>query len=75
MSSSQDILTQEAIELLKKLISIQSFSKEEDRTAAAIQDWFTAHGILFERKNNNVFAKNKDWNDTKLPPASLLPRP
>ena len=70
MSNSQDILTQEAVELLKKLISIQSFSKEEDKTAAALQDWFTHHRISFERKNNNIFAKNKYWDDAK--PTLLL---
>ncbi|NJB71844.1 acetylornithine deacetylase [Saonia flava] len=70
MSFSQDILTKEAIELLKKLISIQSFSKEEDKTADAIEAWFTTHDIPFTRENNNIYAKNKYWDDTK--PTLLL---
>ena len=67
---TQKELTEKAITLLKKLISIQSFSKEEDQTAAAIQDWFKAFNIPFEREHNNIFAKNKFWNDSK--PTLLL---
>lgn len=70
MSTPQDIITQEAIALLKKLISIQSFSKEEDKTAEAIQDWFKANNISYTRDNNNVYAKNKHWDDAK--PTLLL---
>tara|TARA_R110000796_G_scaffold250788_4_gene380737 strand:- start:106760 stop:107824 length:1065 start_codon:yes stop_codon:yes gene_type:complete len=66
----QKQLTEKAIELLKKLISIQSFSKEEDKTAEAIQDWFTSFDISFTRENNNVYAKNKYWDDAK--PTLLL---
>ncbi len=66
----QKELTEKTIGLLKKLISIQSFSKEEDKTAEAIQDWFTAFEIPFTRDNNNVFAKNKFWDDAK--PTLLL---
>ena len=66
----QKELTEKAIKLLKKLISIQSFSKEEDQTAIAIQDWFKAFDIPFEREHNNIFAKNKFWNETK--PTLLL---
>ena len=39
------ILTQEAIALLKELISIPSFSSEEDQTAARIEQWFSDHDI------------------------------
>ncbi|MFK7814099.1 MAG: M20 family metallo-hydrolase [Maribacter sp.] len=66
----QKQLTEKAIALLKKLISIQSFSGEEDKTADAIQDWFQAFNIPFERIHNNVFAKSKFWDDTK--PTLLL---
>ena len=66
----QKELTEKAIALLKQLISIQSFSKEEEETAEAIQDWFKAFDIPFERENNNVFAKNKHWDDNK--PTLLL---
>ncbi len=67
---AQEKLTEKAIDLLKQLISIQSFSSEEDKTADAIQDWFKAFDIPFERIHNNVFSKNKFWNDNK--PTLLL---
>ncbi len=67
---NQQQLTDKAIDLLKELISIESFSKEEDQTAEAIQNWFKAFDIPFERIHNNVFAKNKFWDDAK--PTLLL---
>lgn len=63
-------LTEKAIDLLKQLISTQSFSGEEDKTADAIQDWFMAFDIPFKRIHNNLFAKNKYWDDGK--PTLLL---
>ncbi|MGB5360204.1 MAG: M20 family metallo-hydrolase [Eudoraea sp.] len=66
----QQIPTDKAIGLLKELISIQSFSGEEHHTAEAIEAWFEAFSIPYERENNNVFAKNKHWDDTK--PTLLL---
>ena len=67
---TQQALTQKAIDLLKKLISIPSFSGEEHHTAEAIERWFTSFDIPFERENNNVFAKNKYWDESK--PTLLL---
>ena len=67
---TQEELTEKAIALLKQLISIPSFSGEEDKTAEAIQDWFTSFGIPFTRDHNNVYAKNKYWDDSK--PTLLL---
>ncbi|RKR15161.1 acetylornithine deacetylase [Maribacter vaceletii] len=66
----QKALTEKAISLLKELISIESFSKEEDKTADAIEAWFTSFSIPFTRENNNVYAKNKYWDDSK--PTLLL---
>ena len=66
----QKQLTEKAVALLKKLISIQSFSGEEDKTADAIQAWLTQFNIPFERIHNNIFAKNKYWDDSK--PTLLL---
>jgi len=70
MKMDQQIPTDKAIGLLKELISIQSFSGEEHHTAEAIEAWFEAFSIPCERENNNVFAKNKHWDDTK--PTLLL---
>jgi acetylornithine deacetylase len=67
---NQTELTKSALELLKKLISIQSFSKEEDKTADAIQSWLSHYRIPTERDLNNIIAKNKFWDDSK--PTLLL---
>ena len=66
----QKALTAKAIELLKELISIPSFSSEEDKTADAIGDWLTTFNIPFERKINNIFAVNAHFDPAK--PTLLL---
>ncbi|MDP5044977.1 MAG: M20/M25/M40 family metallo-hydrolase [Leeuwenhoekiella sp.] len=58
-------LTQEALELLKNLISTQSFSSEEEGTAAFIENWFKAHEIPFRRQANNIWATNKNFEEGK----------
>ena len=62
--------TQKAIQLLQDLISIQSFSSQEDQTANRIEDWFKEHEIPFERSNNNVYAFNQYFDKSK--PTLLL---
>ena len=64
------VVTQEAIALLKDLISIQSFSSEEDQTAARIEQWFSDHDIPCERTQNNVYAFNANFDESK--PTLLL---
>lgn len=54
-----------AISLLKELISTPSFSKEEDKTAAAIENFLQSNGIKTERHLNNVWAKNKFFDEAK----------
>ncbi|HZY78753.1 MAG TPA: M20 family metallo-hydrolase [Cyclobacteriaceae bacterium] len=61
---------QEAIELLTQLISIPSFSREEDRTADAIQAFFRRQHIPTQRHGNNVWAKNLNFTEGK--PTLLL---
>ncbi|NNC51364.1 MAG: M20 family metallo-hydrolase [Flaviramulus sp.] len=63
-------LTFDAIELLKKLIETESFSSQEDNTAAHIEDWFKSNNIEYKRTKNNVWAFNKYYNETK--PTLLL---
>ena len=58
-------LTYEATELLKQLISIESFSGQEDKTAEAIENFFAKHGVKTFRKGNNVWAKNSDFDSKK----------
>lgn len=70
MKMNQKKLTEKAIDLLKQLISIQSFSEEEDKTADAIQGWFKSFDIPYKRENNNVYALNKYFDESK--PTLLL---
>ena len=63
-------LQQEALELLQKLIVTQSFSKEEEPTAAIIEAWFQNKSIPFHRKGNNIWAFNKYYDESK--PSILL---
>jgi acetylornithine deacetylase len=49
-------LKAEAIALLKQLISIPSFSKEEGGAADAIANFLTKKGIVPQRQGNNVWA-------------------
>ena len=64
------VVTQEAIALLKDLISIQSFSSEEDKTATRIEQWFIDHVIPSKRIQNNVYAFNATFDESK--PTLLL---
>lgn len=61
-----DSLTQSAIELLKNLIQTPSFSSEEDATALLLEDWFQSFDIPYNRHQNNVWATNKTFDDSKL---------
>ena len=67
---SIEIITIEAIELLKKLIETPSFSSEEDKTALLIEAWFIENEIPFERNNNNIWAYNLHFDKSK--PTLLL---
>ncbi len=63
-------LTSEAIKLLKLLIETQSFSSEEDQTALLIEDWFQKFEVEYKRTQNNVWAINKYFDESK--PTLLL---
>lgn len=65
MSKSQDILTKNAIELLQELISIPSFSGEEDKTADAIAAFLHSFGVETHRQDNNLYAFNKYYDESK----------
>lgn len=60
----------EAVELLAQLISIPSFSREEDKTADAIQNFFRQKSIPTQRHGNNVWAKNMRFDEGR--PTLLL---
>jgi acetylornithine deacetylase len=59
-------LGEEAITLLKELIAIPSFSKEEERTASLICHFLENKNIRYTRVGNNVIALNKHFDDNKL---------
>ena len=59
-----------AIDLLKSLISTPSFSGEEAQTAKIIASWLTKNGVEINRHKNNVWATNKYFDQNK--PTVLL---
>lgn len=69
-SNLVETLTKDAIELLKDLIQTESFSKQEDETAAIIEEFFRERNIPYRRKKNNIWARNKYFDASK--PTVLL---
>jgi len=65
-----ELLSKEAITLLKQLIAVSSFSKEEDKTANLIEIFLRSKGIASHRKLNNVWAFSKHFDQSK--PTILL---
>lgn len=63
-------VTDECIGLLKKLIQIPSFSREEDQTADAIELFLKQRNIQVNRKKNNIWTYNKHFDAAK--PTILL---
>lgn len=61
---------QDAVALLQKLIATPSFSKEEDTTAAIIEQFFKEKNIPSNRLLNNVWCVNKYFEESK--PTILL---
>lgn len=58
-------VTDKATGLLKELIAIPSFSKEEDNTASLIEHFLQSNGIPAKRFLNNVWAVNKHFDESK----------
>ncbi len=63
-------ITHQAIELLTRLIATPSFSREEEKTALIIEDFFRQKGIPVHKKKNNIWAFNKYFDPGK--PTMLL---
>ena len=63
-------LQEKAVELLKDLIAIPSYSSEEGETAALLESWFVSRSIPHKRRDNNVYAFNKHYDEKK--PTLLL---
>ncbi len=65
-----ELLYCEALALLKQLISIPSLSREENKTADALQHFLSERGINVVRIGNNICAKNLFFDPAK--PTILL---
>lgn len=63
-------LYEEAVALLRTLIALPSFSKEETATADAIALFLIERGIAVQRIGNNVIARNQHFDPAK--PTILL---
>ncbi|PJJ79896.1 M20 family metallo-hydrolase [Mucilaginibacter auburnensis] len=63
-------LYREAVALLQKLIATPSLSKEENVTADIIEGFLKSKGVTTHRKINNVWARNKHFDEAK--PTILL---
>jgi acetylornithine deacetylase len=63
-------LVQQATSLLKELIAIPSFSKEEDQTATHLEAWLQSRNVKVSRLQNNVWATNLHFDHRK--PTLLL---
>ncbi|WP_207535762.1 M20 family metallo-hydrolase [Desertivirga arenae] len=61
---------EDSIGLLRTLIAIPSFSREEDKTADAIADFFQRSGLEPNRQGNNIWAFNKYYDPAQ--PTILL---
>src|SRR5687767_12987495 len=58
-------LQQRSVELLAQLISIPSFSKEEQATAAHIATFLEGDGVTVNKHLNNIWAVNKYFDPSK----------
>lgn len=70
MTDTIEKLKSESIVLLQRLISLSSFSREEDKTAEAIAEFLSTRGITSRRTGNNIWARNKHFDESK--PTLLL---
>ncbi len=68
-TNTEDLYS-DAINLLKELIAIPSFSKEEDKTADCLEKYFQKKNIKTNRYLNNVWATNKYFDSNR--PTILL---
>ena len=69
-NTNTSVLQKDAIDLLKKLIAIPSFSKEEDKTALLLTHFFTDRNIKVNTIKNNIWVANLHFDANK--PSILL---
>lgn len=56
-------ITADAKLFLKELIQTPSFSREEYDTMQVIKKWLQKYDVSFESRENNIWAKNKFYDD------------
>ena len=69
MANNQN-LKEEIIELLKKLITIPSLSREENKTADALFEFIQHKGLTPQRLQNNIWIRSQDFSPER--PTILL---
>jgi acetylornithine deacetylase len=70
MNNQETHLYDESLMLLKELISIPSFSREEQGTAGAIARFFALKSMEHSWVGNNIYALNRHYDPAK--PTLLL---
>lgn len=68
--TSIDDLYYESVDLLKKMIAIPSFSREEQGVADLISEYIVSHGYTPTRIGNNILVKSTAYSNDK--PTILL---
>ena len=63
-------LQNDAVALLKELITISSFSRDEDKTADVIEAFLQERKVKTQRQGNNIWAYNAHFDSSK--PTLLL---
>lgn len=59
-----------AIDLLKEMIAIPSFSREEDKVTDLLAGYLQKNNLEYNRKGNNIWVQSPDFDTTK--PTILL---
>lgn len=66
MTEEINILTEEAVVLLKEMVAIPSPSFDESEVCSHLCKWMSAKGIEHERVGNNIIASTHGGNSTAL---------
>ncbi len=64
MNDELNILKHEAVKLLKEIIQIPSFSREEENVVEVLSKYLQSKNILTEKIGNNLIAKNKYFDNS-----------
>ena len=70
MITDKSKLVSDAVNLLKELIAVPSFSRDEAKAADVMEDFLRKNGIPFQREKNNLIAGLENISENK--PTILL---